>query len=106
VLFAQDFSRRCLGIIARLYRFNAQLACTVVKDAKQIACDRIAGFDDLARIKLIWIGPPYRATHAMARRLRARRWRGLRERRRWLRFDRLRLREDFVAVEFSRLRRG
>jgi hypothetical protein len=71
VLFAQDFSRRWLGIIARLYRFNAQLAFPVVKNAKQIACDRIACFDDLARIKLIWIGPPYRATHAVGRRLRA-----------------------------------
>ena len=57
VLFAQDFSRRCLGIIARLSRFNAQLAFPVVKDAKQIACDRIAGFDNLAGIALSGSGP-------------------------------------------------
>ena len=34
VLFAQDFSRRCLGIIARLYRFNAQLASLITIDAQ------------------------------------------------------------------------
>lgn len=52
VLLAQDFPRRSLNIITRLYRFAAKHAIRLVIDAKQIARDRIAALDYLARIIL------------------------------------------------------
>jgi len=57
VLLSQDFSRRSLGIVARLQRCGAKRALPIVINGKQPACDRIAGFYVFAGSPLSGSGP-------------------------------------------------
>src|SRR5262249_9166519 len=60
VLLAYDLPRCRLKIVFRPHRCSANRAPFLPIDAKQPAGDRIAGFDDLARLILVKVRATYR----------------------------------------------
>jgi len=81
VLLAYDLPRCRLKIVFRPHRCGAKRATFLIIDVQQTAGDRIAGFDDLARIILVRVGAPDRTAHTTTGRAGGRLWRRLLDRR-------------------------